>query len=204
MKVRKLLASAYLSALIYISGCSSVGTDVLAGRNALQTGRPNDAVGYLMRAAEIDPSYKTPFRVRESVLGFLGRAYYETGNHGEARKTLEKAVSRDQDDALARLYLGLTLLRSGERERGRKEVEGGLKAIDDTLEYINTDRVTGFYWDPGMQIRGAVKKTLAANLDDAQLALAAERIGIEFDEEIDRARRDEGRSRGGSDSSGGN
>jgi len=204
MKAEKHLVSTCLSALIYVSGCSSVGTDVLAGRNALQTRRPNDAVGYLMRAAEIDPSYKTPYRVRESVLGFLGRAYYETGNYGEARKTLEKAVSLDKDDALARLYLGLTLLRSGERERGRKEVEGGLKAIDETLEYINMDRVTGFYWDPGMQIRGAVKKTLAANLADAQLALAAERIGIEFDEEIDRARRDEGRSRGGSDSSGAN
>jgi hypothetical protein len=55
-----------------------------------------------------------------------------------------------------------------------------------------------------MQIRGAVKKTLAANLDDAPLAVSAERIGIEFDEEIDKARRDEGRSRGGSDSGGGN
>lgn len=204
MKTKNILAPACLSALIYVSGCSSVGSDVLAGRNALQTGRPNDAIGYLMRAAHQDPSYKTPFRVREGVLSYLGRAYYETGNDAEARKTLEKAVSLDKDDPLAHLYLGLTLLRSGERERGRKEVDGGLKAIDDTLEYINTDRVTGFYWDPGMQIRGAVKKTLAANLDNAQLAVAAERIGIDFDEEIDRARRDEGRSRGGSDSGGGN
>jgi len=85
-----------------------------------------------------------------------------------------------------------------------RKSKGGLKSIDDTLEYINMDRVTGFYWDPGMQIRGAVKKNLAANLDDAQLAVAAERIAIEFDEEIDKARRDEGRSRGGSASCGGN
>ena len=204
MKGKKLLAPTCLSALIYVSGCGSVGTDVLAGRNALQTGRPNDAVGYLTRAAEIDPTYKTPFRIRQGVLGFLGRAYYETGNDAEARKTLERAVSLDKDDPLARVYLGLTLLRSGERARGRQEVEGGLKAIDDTLEYINMDRVTGFYWDPGGQIRSAAKKTLAANLDDAQLAVAAERIGIEFDEEIDKARRDEGRSRGGSDSGGAN
>ena len=204
MKAKKLLAPICLSALIYVSGCGGVGTDVLAGRNALQTGRPNDAIGYLIRAAEIEPSYKTPFRIRQGVLGFLGRAYYETGNDAEARKTLERAVSLDKADPFGRLYLGLTLLRSGERERGRKEVEGGLKAIDDTLEYINMDRVTGFYWDPGGQIRSAAKKTLAANLDDAQLAVAAERIGIEFDEEIDKARRDEGRSRGGSDSGGAN
>jgi tetratricopeptide (TPR) repeat protein len=204
MKAKKLLAPTCLSALIYVSGCGGGGTDVLAGRNALQTGRPKDAVGYLTRAAEIDPSYKTPFRIPQGVLGFLGRAYYETGNDAEARKTLERAVSLDKDDPLARVYLGLTLLRSGERARGRQEVEGGLKAIDDTLEYINMDRVTGFYWDPGGQIRSATKKTLAANLDDAQLAVAAERIAIEFDEEIDKARRDEGRSRGGSDSGGAN
>ena len=47
MKVTKLMAPAYLSALIYVSGCSGVGTDILAGRNALQTGHPNDAIGYL-------------------------------------------------------------------------------------------------------------------------------------------------------------
>ena len=34
------------SALLFIAGCSGVGGDVFAGRNALQTGRPNDAVGY--------------------------------------------------------------------------------------------------------------------------------------------------------------
>jgi len=156
----------------------------------------------LMRAADQDPSYKFPFRVREGVLSYLGRAYYETGNVIEARKTLEKAVSLDKDDPLARVYLGLTLLRNGDRERGRKEVEGGLKAIDDTLEYINMDRVTGFYCDPRMEIRGAVKKTLAAKLDNAQLAIAAERIGIDFDEEIDRARRDEAHRSGGGNGGG--
>ena len=203
MKAMKLLAPTCLSVLIYLSGCSGVGTDVLAGRNALQTGRPTDAIVYLMRAADQDPGYKTPFRVRLGVLSYLGRAYYETGKNDEARNTLEKAVSLDKDDPLAHVYLGLTLLRSGDRERGRKEVEAGLKAIDDTLEYINMDRLTGFYWDPGMAIRGDVKKTLAAKLDNAQLAIAAERISVEFDQEIDRARRDEA-NRGGGDSGGGN
>jgi len=201
MKPQNLLAPTYLSAIVYLSSCSGVGTDVLAGRRALQSGRPNDAVGYLMRAAELEPDYRTPSRVPERVLTYLGRAHYETGNDAEARKTLEKAVSSHQDDPLARLYLGLTLLRNGERERGRKEIEGGLKAIDDTLEYIAEDRVYGLYWDPGMAIRGAVKKTLAAKLDGNDLALAAQRIGEDFDEEIDRARRDEtlrGNGAGGS------
>ncbi len=197
MKSINILASTCLLALIYVSGCSGVGTDVLAGRNALQTGRPNDAVGYLRRAAEIDPTYKTPYRVPGGVLTYLGRAYYETGQFDDARKTLEKAVSINRDDPLAHLYLGLTLLRQGDRERGRKEIEGGLKAIDETLEYIASDRVYGFYWDPGMQIRKAVNTTLAAKLDGAELAMAAKRVGIEFDAEVDRARRDEALSRSG-------
>jgi len=191
------------SVLLFISGCSGVGGDVQAGRNALQTGRANDAIGYLMRAAEADPNYKIPYRVRPGVLAYLGRAYLETGKDKEARQTLERAVKLDKDDPFAHLYLGIAMLKTGERERGRKEVEDGLRAIDDTLEYIAEDRVYGYFWDPGMQIRNDIRQSLAAKLDDAQLTMAGERIGREFDEEIDKARRDEARRRGGSDSGGG-
>ena len=185
------------SVLLFISGCSGVGGNVQAGRNALQTGRANDAVSYLSRAADTDPNYKIPYRIRAGVLGYLGRAYLETGKDREARQTLERAVSLDGDDPFAHLYLGVALLKTGERERGRNEIENGLRAIDDTLEYIAEDRVYGFFWDPGMDIRNDIRKSLAAKLDDSQLAMAAERIGRKFDEEIDKARRDESRRRGG-------
>lgn len=203
MNPKTLIAPACLTAALYLSGCSGVSTDVLAGRNALQTGRPNDAVTYLARAAELEPNYRTPDRVPERVLTYLGWAYYEAGQDADARKTLEKAVSMHPDDPLAHLYLGLALLRSGDRERGRKEIEGGLQAIDDLLEYIAADRISGFYWDPGMTLRGEVKTTLAARLNDNDLAIAAERIGRQFDEEIDRARRDESRTRSGGSEGGG-
>lgn len=193
------------SMLLFITGCSGVGGDVFAGRNALQTGRPNDAIGYLSRAAATDPNYKLPYRIRVSALAYLGRAYLETGQDTQARQTLEKAISLDKDDSLAHLYLGIVMLKTGERERGRKEIEDGLRAIDDTLEYIAEDRVYGFYWDPGMNIRNDIRKSLAVKPDDAQLAMAGERIGRQFDEEIDKAHRDEARRGGGSDSgSGGN
>ena len=193
------------SALLFISGCSGVGGDVSAGRNALQTGRPNDAIGYLARAAAADPNYKLPYRIRVSVLAYLGRAYLETGQDTQARQTLEKAISLDKDDSLAHLYLGIVMLKTGERERGRKEIEDGLRGIDDTLEYLTTNRAYEVYWDPGMKIRNDIRKSLAVKPDDAQLAMAGERIGRQFDEEIDKARRDEARRGGGSDSgSGGN
>ena len=190
-----------LSALVYLSGCAGfqVGGDVQAGRNALQTGRPNDAVGYLMRAADIDPTYKIPYRVPVGVLAYLGRAYYETGRDAEARNSLKKAVSLNRDDSLAHLYLGLTLLRTGDRDRGRKEIEGGLKGIHETLEFIASDNVNGIFWDPARMIRSDIEKTLASKLDESELAVAAVRIGSEFDAEIDKARRDEGRRRRGSD-----
>ena len=201
--LRHIFVGTFFSVLLFISGCSGVGSDVLAGRNALQTGRPNDAVGYLTRAANADPNYKLPYRVRAGVLAYLGRAYLETGKDTEARRTLERAVSLDKDDPFAHLYLGIAMLKTGERERGRKEVDDGLRAIDNTLEYIAEDRVYGFYWDPGMQIRNDIRQSLAAKLDDAQLAMAGERIGRQFDEEIDKARRDEARRMGGSESGGG-
>ena len=138
------------------------------------------------------------------MLTYLGRAYYETGRDEEARKTLEKAASLNKDDSLAHLYLGLALLRTGDRDRGRKEIDGGLKGIHETLEYIASDNIYGIFWDPARTIRSDIEKTLASKLDDSNLTIAALRIGSEFEEEIDKARRDEGRHRGGSDSGSGN
>ena len=193
MALRYLFIASLFSVSPFISGCSTAGGDVQAGRNALQTGHPNDAIGYLTRAAATDPNYEIPYRVRVSVLSYLGRAYLETGQDTEARQTLERAVKLDNDDPLAHLYLGIAMLKTGEIERGRKEIEVGLRAIDDTLEYIQEDRVSGLYWDPNMQIRDDIRKLLASKTDNGQLISESERIGAEFDEEIDRARRDEGR-----------
>jgi tetratricopeptide (TPR) repeat protein len=204
VKTKQLLMPTYFLALLYLSGCATfqVSSDFQAGRNALQTGRTADAVGYLTRAANVDPGYKTSYRFQAGVLAYLGRAYYESGKDADARARLEKAVGLDNTDALAHLYLGLTLLRGGDSARGRKEIEDGLKAINDTLEYIATDRATGIYWDPARQIRNDISNTLAAKSDAAALAMAAERIGRNIDEEIDKARRDEANSRSGGDSGG--
>ena len=177
------------SVSLFISGCSTVGGDVQAGRNALQTGHPNDAIGYLAPAAATDPNYKISDRVRIGVLTYLGRAYLETGQDLEARRTLERAVKLDPDDPLAHLYLGIAMLKTGDIQSGRKEIEAGLRPMDDTLEYITADRVFGFRWDPNMQIRNDIRKTLATKLDDSQLIMAGERIGAQFDEESDKVLR---------------
>ena len=88
--------------LLLMSGCSSVGGEVQAGRNALQTNRPEAAVAYLASAAQVDPTYRIPYRIPAGVLGYLGRAYLETGRPAEARPTLEKAVKIDSQDPSSR------------------------------------------------------------------------------------------------------
>lgn len=188
-----------LALLIFVSGCTAlqVGQDVQAGRNALQTGRPEVALGYLRRAAELDPNYTLPYTLRESVLTYLGRAYYETGKFAEARSTLEKALARDKDDHLARLYLGLTLMRGGDPDRGRREAESGLKGIYDWLEDISVTSSSGIFWDPGKQIRSAIERTLSGELEASEFVAEAQRVGREFDEEVDKARKDEAHTRFG-------
>jgi tetratricopeptide (TPR) repeat protein len=203
MKAITLLLSGCLSVIILVSGCAGVGQQVQTGRLALQTGRANDAVDILMQATEQDPNFKTPYRVHIGVLTYLGRAYYETGRDAQARSTLEKALAKDKDDPLAHLYLGLVLVRAGDRERGEREIETGLRGILDTLEYIAADTVHGYYWDPAMQIRTDIRTTLAGKQNPAQFIADAQRIGALFDEEIDKARQDESRSRRGGSGGGG-
>jgi tetratricopeptide (TPR) repeat protein len=206
MDSKKFSLPGCLTLLIFLSGCTAlqVGQDVQLGRSALQMGRPEVALGYLGRAAEIDPNYTLPYTPRESVLTYLGRAYYETGTFAEARRTLEKALARDKGDYLARLYLGLTLMREGDTDRGRREAEEGLKGIYDWLENFSSASSSGIFWDPGRLIRSEIEKTLATKSEPSEFVTAAQRIGREFDEEVDRARKDEtytqfGRTGGGSD-----
>jgi tetratricopeptide (TPR) repeat protein len=199
MTSKNILLTACFSALVLGSGCAAlqVGQDVQAGRNALQTGRPQDAVSFFMRAAAQDPDYTIPYRLRVSVLTYLGRAQYEAGRDSEARATLEKSLLRDKNDYLAHLYLGLTLLRSADRNRGAEELRRGLQGLHDWLEYIASDSQSGPFWDPAGQIRGDILKALALKSDSAELVGLAQRNGSLVDEEIDRARRDEARNRYG-------
>jgi tetratricopeptide (TPR) repeat protein len=142
-------------------------------------------------------TYTVHWRLREGVLTYLGRAYYETGKYEEARRTLEKALAHQKDDHIARLYLGLTALRSGDRDRGRQDVESGLRGIHAWLDYVSSDELSGIYWDPGRQIRTEIQTTLSPKLADPEFIASAQRIGSQLDEEIEKARRDEARTRYG-------
>jgi len=107
--------SFFSAALLLIAACSTVSLqgDFAAGRQAFLRGDSAGAATYFGRVAQADPLYKSEtVVVRESIWTYLGRAQYNSGRLSEARENFERALSYLNDDHLARLYLGLVLLRA--------------------------------------------------------------------------------------------
>src|SRR2546426_1997196 len=190
----------WLSIVFLLSGCASfqVAGQVQSGRQALLSNNPEQALIYFQQAAESEPNYTMqsgPFR--EGVWTYVGRAPYNTGKLPEARRSLERALSLYEDDYLARLYLGLTLARGGDRSKGLKEIESGMKGLYDWLEHINYYSLYGPFWDPGRAIRSEIEKSLGMisgkDIEWPKLISSAEWVGQKVEEEIDKARLDERR-----------
>lgn len=198
--MKNIMRWASVIAFSLVAGCATVqtGGEVRMGRGDLLAGRPEDALVHFRRAAELNPDYVTGFTVfREGVWTYVGRANYETKNLPEARRALETASTRHKDDYLANLYLGLTLARDGDRQRGLSEIESGMKGLYDWLEYVSeTHRYSyGEFWDPQREIRSQIRTNLAMlsnrELDWPKVIAGGESIGQRMEEEIDRADREE-------------
>lgn len=192
-----------LSILALLAGCTSlrVGSDVAAGRRALLSGNNETALAYFQNAAQVDPNYRYGTAYQQSILSYVGRTEYAVGRLPQARQTLEKALNANRDEDLTRLYLGLTLARSGDRQQGLKEIEGGMRGIHAWLDYINDAHRFSFgqFWDPARDIRSAIQGDLAMisgrEFDWQKLIASSEWIAQKMEEEGDNARRDEARER---------
>jgi tetratricopeptide (TPR) repeat protein len=198
--MRRLFFSVWLVAILLFSGCASfqVTSQVQAGRRALIISRPEEALAYFQRAAEADPNYVMEVRsFREGIWTYVGRAQYGAGKLAEARQSLEKAVAANKDDYMARLYLGLTLVRTGDRSRGLKEIEIGLKGLYDWLEFTHYNAYYGWLWDPNRELRSEMENALAMisgkDINWETLIASAEWVGRKMEEELDVARQDERR-----------
>ena len=196
MNIRGSLA--WISILPFLYSCTSarLAGEMQTGRQALLKNQPDVASTYFQHVAETDPNYVMRHGgFQEGVWTYVGRAQYLTGNFPEARQSLEKALSRDNDDYLARLYLGLTLARSGDQTRGLKEIEGGMKGIFHQLQLIIAYNTPGQYWDPDGKIRAEIQRSLAViagkEIDWQKLISSGEWVGLKMEEESDMARRDE-------------
>jgi tetratricopeptide (TPR) repeat protein len=194
---------ASLLLLAAVSACTSlqVGSEVAAGRHALLTGNNEAALAYFHSAAQKDPEYRHGTALRQGIWSYVGRTEYATGRLPQARQTLEKALSTNKDEDIARLYLGLTFARSGDRQRGLKEIEDGMRGINDWLEWVTEAHRFSFgqFWDPARAIRTAIRGDLAMissrEFDWQKLISDGEWIAMQMEEEGDKARRDEARER---------
>jgi tetratricopeptide (TPR) repeat protein len=139
MKIKSSLA--LFSLFVFLAGCTSLqtGGELQYGRQALLKGSNETALGYFYSAAQRDPNYvyATGSSPKQGVWSYAGRSEYLTGRLPQARQTLERALASNREEDIARLYLGLTLAREGDRQRGLKEIEGGMRGINSFLDYIN-------------------------------------------------------------------
>ena len=185
--------------IFFLSGCASfqAATNVESGRQAFLIGNNEAALGYFESAAQIDPNYVYGTALTENIWSYVGRSQYSIGNLPQARNSLEKALSLNKGEDMARLYLGLTLARSGDRQQGLKEIQGGMRGISDWSEYITQAYRFSFgqFWDTRREIRSAIQTDLAMmdrkELDWQKLISDGEWLGKRVEEEIDLARRDE-------------
>jgi tetratricopeptide (TPR) repeat protein len=197
--------SAVLIALLSAAGCASLrtGGEVQYGRQALLEGKSEAALGYFYSAAQMDPNYvyATGSSPKQSVWSYVGRTEYLTGRLPQARETLERSLAGNREEDIARLYLGLTLAKEGDRQGGLKEIESGMRGINNFLDYINQAQrySIGQYWDPDRDIRGAIQVNLAMisgrDLDWQRLTADTEWLGIRMEQESDLARRQEAQAR---------
>jgi tetratricopeptide (TPR) repeat protein len=203
MKIKSSLALSSL--FVFLAGCTSLqtGGEVQYGRQALLKGSNETALGYFYSAAQRDPNYvyATGSSPKQGVWSYVGRSEYLTGRLPQARQTLERTLSANRQEDIARLYLGLTLAREGDRQRGLEEIESGMRGINSFLDYINQAQrfSIGQYWDPGRDIRSAIQTNLAMisgkDLDWQRLTADTEWLGIRMEEESDLARRQEAQAR---------
>jgi tetratricopeptide (TPR) repeat protein len=190
-----------LSLLFCLAGCASlqIGSEFQSGRQAMLRGNDETALAYFQSVAQKDPHYAYGTAYRQGVLSYLGRTEYSTGKLPQARQTLERALAANREEDVARLYLGLTLVKSGDRARGVKEIEGAMKGMYDWIEYVTEAHRFSFgqFWDPGHDLRSAIQTQLAMvsgrEADTPKLITEAEWLGKRMEEEVDRARDQETR-----------
>ena len=187
------------SLILLLSGCAGfqAAREVNSGRQAYLIGNNEVAYAHFQKAAQVDPNYVYGTALRQGIWSYVGRVNYDMGRLPQAREALERALTANREEDLARLYFGLALAREGDRQRGLKEIEGGLRGVHQWLEYVDQNQGASFgrFWDPAREIRSAIQTDLGMisgrDIDWPKLIAAGEWVGKRMEVENDRASRDE-------------
>ena len=169
-----------------------------SGRQAFLAKKYDEALVYFQKVAESHPNYMfESVNFREGLWTYIGRAQYSLGRVSEARYSLERALTVWEEDGLARLYLGLTLGRSGDKANGQRMIEAGMKNLGDWINEIVASMPHSSSWDPQREIRSEIDRSLAVmsgrDIDWDKLVSSAEWVGEKMEDEIDLVRRQESR-----------
>jgi tetratricopeptide (TPR) repeat protein len=194
----KTLAGLIVMAALMLTGCDAfrLAGEFQSGRRAFIAKRYAEALTHFQQVATGNPNYT--FRsvlYRQGIWNYIGRAQYHLGKFRAARQSLQKALVLYRDDYLARIYLGMTLARAGDRAVGVREMENGLKGLHGWLEETEAAHSHISLWDPQREIRSAIETDLAmierVENDWQRLWLSGEWLGPRMEDEIDRVRRQE-------------
>lgn len=196
-KARQLIGFAVV---FLLPACASFQTsgDVQTGRRALLVNDPESALPYFLEAAQRDPDYVyRSENFTEGIWTYVGRTQYATRRYQDALQSLDRALAKNKDDYMARLYYGLALVRTGDRARGLKEIKDAMQQIHDWLEYQERSRPFQAFWDPLREIRKAIEKDLdetpGKDSNQETLIADAEWLGNKMENEVERVRQDEQR-----------
>lgn len=190
-KMKALAALFSLSVLVSACGGAFQASSAVAlGRQELFRAQNQDALESFEVAARADPGYSFGVDRSEGVFSYLGRAQYLNGQYAQARQSLERDLARDPGNSLSRLYLGLTLVRLNEREKGLYDIVWGLTGIRYHINYVTSDaNDIRRFWDRHNQIRdaiaSAVKMAETPNVNWNALIVFSERIALAWEQEPD-------------------
>ncbi|HVO92487.1 MAG TPA: hypothetical protein VMT22_06580 [Terriglobales bacterium] len=201
MKQKALICGWLMLASVWGCAGSQAAYHIEQGRLALLTGHPDIAVQHFEQAAALDGKNRDS-PLQESAWTYVGRAYYGTMKYSLARQALDRALAQDQDDDIARLYLGLIDARERKNESSPKQIQAGLQGVYNRIEYIKRFTFTGEYWDPSGQLStellALIQMVSAPQVDWSTLIPRIEQLGLKIETEVEQTRRDEAnRYRGG-------
>src|SRR5215467_1812862 len=196
--MKKVNSLVFIVGFVFLSSCAAgnfrSGGNVAQGRQALFAGNYQQALADFQAAAQDNPNYIYGSLLQEGVWSYVGRTQYLLGlYYPQAQQTLTRALTQRKSNDVVNLYLGLTEIRLGQRDAGREKMEIGMKGIAAFINYITQQYryEIGQYWDTGHAIRNRIQLALnmaaGPDVDWEQLLTEGEWIGINFEQEPDRA-----------------